>query len=168
MEQLRTMSIQENQLSGTIPSSYFSIPYLRTLELGENELSGSLPTKGYNSSQLGILRLARNNLTGSIPPAFGSLTNLELLNIGENNFSGTVPDFFATMPRLEYLNIYKSGLEAIPEAFCSFTSTSITIVTECATTRLCSCCDRSLATFAPIKIRCSEDLPDEGVLGFGI
>jgi Leucine-rich repeat (LRR) protein len=167
MEQLRLLSLQENQLRGTIPPSYFGLPYIRTLELNLNKLTGTLPTIGYSSSQMGVLRLNGNNFTGSIPSELSNLSNLELLNIGRNNFTGTIPEFLGTMPRLQFINLFESGLTGrIPDSLCRNNrkpADFLTIVVECATTELCSCCSSDAVTFAPIRVRCAEDIPEQAI-----
>lgn len=169
MERLRFLSLQNNQLSGTIPPSYFAMPEIRNLEISLNKLTGTLPPTGYGAGQLGVLRLNGNNFTGPIPSELSNLSNLELLNIGNNKFTGTIPEFLGTMPRLQFINLLESGLTGrIPDSFCwndRNPTDYVSIVAECATIELCECCSNQQFTFAPIRVRCAEDIPAQA-MGF--
>ncbi|XP_030445168.2 receptor-like protein EIX1 [Syzygium oleosum] len=110
------LTLSFNKLSGVIPSSIGSLPYLATLhlnrnrlngelplalghctnlvilDLGENDFSGSIPTWLSKSFQfLVILRLRENRFTGSIPLPLCSLSGLQILDIAVNNLTGTIP-----------------------------------------------------------------------------
>ncbi len=61
------------------------------LRLEENQLTGSIPTELGNLSNLEDLRLNYNQLTGSIPTELGNLSNLEDLWLNKNQLTGSIP-----------------------------------------------------------------------------
>src|SRR5579859_820244 len=100
------ISLPQNNLSGTLPTSLTNLSLLRNLDLHGNHLSGHIPA--LQDSLLNI-NLADNQLSGSIPalpgsefvtptppvegwvapiPASGDLLNLSLQN---NQLSGPIP-----------------------------------------------------------------------------
>ena len=61
------------------------------LELDDNNLTGELPTELGNLTNLEDLELSDNDLAGQIPPEFGRLSNLDDLNLYTNQLTGTIP-----------------------------------------------------------------------------
>ena len=57
-----------------------------------NFLSGSLPTSFYNSVNLKIFAAFQNNLIGTIKSNVSNLTSLKVIRVNDNSFSGKVPD----------------------------------------------------------------------------
>jgi hypothetical protein len=85
--------VRLNKLIGSIPSSIFDSPdSLQFVYLQNNFLTGTLPSNFAAASKLVDLYLSFNALTGTIPevPA-GSLLFLEELLFDGNKFSGSVP-----------------------------------------------------------------------------
>ncbi len=62
------------------------------LDLEQNDLSGSIPSELAQLPQLQSLSLFENHLTGTIPATLGDLGKLQWLKIFGNNFSGLLPD----------------------------------------------------------------------------
>ena len=58
-------------LTGAIPASLFTLPFLSRLNLAGNRLSKSIPSTLGNIAQLKELDLSDNKLNGSIPPELG-------------------------------------------------------------------------------------------------
>ncbi len=76
--------LNDNALSGVIPSEIGDLTALESLQLYNNSLSGSIPAEIGNLSSLTILSLQNNALSGEIPVAIGgigSLMELKLLLI---------------------------------------------------------------------------------------
>ena len=71
--------LQENVLSGQIPTELGSLSNLENLVLWGNELTGTIPAELGNLVKLEQLYLWGNELTGEIPSGLGSLTNLTVL-----------------------------------------------------------------------------------------
>jgi hypothetical protein len=56
-----------------------------------NLLSGSIPTTFSNLLYLQYINLSQNDLSGNVPEFIGNLVMLEQLNLSYNNFQGQVP-----------------------------------------------------------------------------
>ncbi|KAI3966195.1 hypothetical protein MKW92_005113 [Papaver armeniacum] len=83
--------MQDNKLTGSIPSSIGKVRNLSWLDLTNNMLTGNLPVSMGNLSSLEYLNLVNNRLTGIIPSSFGNLKSLSELHLSRNGFSGPIP-----------------------------------------------------------------------------
>ncbi|CAL9049296.1 unnamed protein product [Musa banksii] len=89
---LRSLHLNNNNLSGTIPSFLKYCNKLITVDLGENKLFSKIPTWiGRNHSSLKVLRLRSNLLYGTIPENIGDLTSLQVLDLSSNKLFGSLP-----------------------------------------------------------------------------
>lgn len=94
---LEELILDENNLSGTIPSSLGSLSAaLRTLRLSGCRLRGSIPDQLGSLAALEHLDLARNALDGTVPASLASLAVLRTLDVTGNFLSGQIPDAFAS------------------------------------------------------------------------
>jgi hypothetical protein len=116
------LTLNDNNISGTIPDSLGSLRELITLELRNNFMRGSLPRSIGGASSLSRLSLTNQRahgawqfgpnkptlpgmLGGSIPSEFTALTRLTHVDVGFNRFSGGLPDFSAlTLLQVLHLN----------------------------------------------------------------
>ena len=127
-----SISLSNNQLSGSIPSQLGSLTNLTDLELGVNQLSGTIPdlSKLTNLTQLNLasnqlsgsipdlskltnlqnLWLLNNQLSGSIPSQLGSLTNLQTLWLDNNQLSGSIPTQLGSLTNLTNLDLHSNQL----------------------------------------------------------
>ncbi|XP_020244914.1 putative leucine-rich repeat receptor-like serine/threonine-protein kinase At2g24130 [Asparagus officinalis] len=103
------MSIDDNQLTGSIPSSLCSSRTLQSLSLSSNQLTGNIPSQIGNMKQLTTLYLGGNNLTGTIPSSLGNLTNLSELALSNNSIHGNIPEELGRLTNLDYLEISECG-----------------------------------------------------------
>ena len=76
------MVLDNNQLSGEIPSTIGNLVDLDNLHLGHNNLSGEIPSEIGNLINLNYLSLDNNELTGQIPNSICNLT----LNFSDIHF----------------------------------------------------------------------------------
>ena len=90
------MKLQNNQLSGEIPSEIGNLINLGFLNLENNQLSGEIPSEIGNLINLNTLKLKNNQLTGEIPQAVCDLIESNNLNISYildgNNLTNTCDD----------------------------------------------------------------------------
>ncbi|KAL8230928.1 hypothetical protein R6Q57_000706 [Mikania cordata] len=86
---LKTLFLDHNMFSGTIPPSISYLHRLRTLDLSYNKLFGVIPVHIINLERLNYLRLDSNRLNGSIPPL--NQSSLQIFNVSFNQLSGPVP-----------------------------------------------------------------------------
>ena len=59
--------------------------------LDDNQLTGEIPSTIGNLTNLEVLNLRSNQLTGEIPSEIGQLTNLTQLVLIENQLTGDIP-----------------------------------------------------------------------------
>ncbi|XP_074576116.1 receptor-like protein EIX2 [Curcuma longa] len=85
------ISLLNNRLNGSIPSSICTEIFLQAIDLANNDLSGTLPDCFRYESELMILDVSNNKLSGSIPSTLGFLQRLQSLHLSNNRLSGTVP-----------------------------------------------------------------------------
>ncbi|XP_028087604.1 protein STRUBBELIG-RECEPTOR FAMILY 3-like isoform X2 [Camellia sinensis] len=93
---IRTLSFNDNHLTGEIPDAFQQLMGLINLDLSGNNLSGQLPPSMGNLSSLTTLHLQNNQLVGVLD----ALQDLPLtdLNIENNLFSGPIPDKLLNIP----------------------------------------------------------------------
>ena len=94
------LSLDNNQLDGSIPSELGSLSNLEYLALVNNQLSGSIPPKLGNLSNLTFLFLNNNRLVGNIPSEIGRLSTLVWFNLSNNQLSGSIPPELGSLFRL--------------------------------------------------------------------
>ena len=116
-----TLTLNENGLTGPIPSELGNLSNLEGLVLDRNRLTGSIPTELGNLSSLETLALSHNRLTGPIPPELGNLSKLEWLglfgNPDGNRFTGPVPPELGNLANLKRLALSGNQLTGpIPPA----------------------------------------------------
>ncbi|HTN07915.1 T9SS type A sorting domain-containing protein [Agriterribacter sp.] len=87
-----SISLSNNNLNGTIPSTIGDLNAVTVLDLSGNALTGQLPAGLNNLTAIESLNLSSNNFTNTLP-SFGNLTNLSFCELQNNNLLGGVPDF---------------------------------------------------------------------------
>jgi Leucine-rich repeat (LRR) protein len=110
LSSLNYLHLFRNQLSGSIPAQLGNLSSLLYLMLHENQLSGSIPPELGNLSSLEYLSLDYNNLSGSIPPELGNLNNLGYIALQDNQLSGSIPPELGNLSHLQRLNLYNNQL----------------------------------------------------------
>ena len=114
---IRALSLEDNSLTGTIPSQLDALNSLSSfsLDLSDNQLTGSIPSTLGDVTVLGSLDLSSNQLTGSIPSTLGNLTNLGNLDLSRNQLTGSIPSTLGNLTKLSTLDLEWNQLSgAIP------------------------------------------------------
>ncbi len=106
------LSLNSNNLVGTIPSLIGDLTYLRALFLPDNGISNPLPPEIQNLHLLYNLALEGNNLSGAIPSWINgsNFPNLIYIYLGMNGFSGTIPSTLGSIQSLNILNLQENNL----------------------------------------------------------
>lgn len=86
-----SLSLNDNNLSGSIPSSIENLTELRYLDFAGNHLNGNIPSTLGNLENIIILYLQGNQLSGSIPSSLGNLTKCTYFSLGNNNLTDNIP-----------------------------------------------------------------------------
>ncbi len=103
------ITLNYNDLTGTIPNAIGDLQSLNYLNLGTNHLSGSLPSTLTNlQSSLTQLILSDNHLSGQIDVIF-TLSNLTFLDLHENDLTGRISNI-GKLPKIHYLNLGSNQL----------------------------------------------------------
>ena len=90
--------IPEAQEHFLTPSAHRDTHIFGGLGLNNNQLSGPIPSQLGNLANLEELFLDINQLSGSIPSELGNLANLEFLILDINQLSGCVPAALLNVP----------------------------------------------------------------------
>jgi len=78
------LSLEENSLTGTLPSEMGRLSWLRSLRLsGNRNLSGSIPTEYANMVEMRRMILNDTQVTGTVPDALCDA----LLGLDDNDFT---------------------------------------------------------------------------------
>ncbi|KAL4574956.1 hypothetical protein LXL04_021796 [Taraxacum kok-saghyz] len=114
LQQLVSIVVSSNQLSGVIPSfkglislerldlhdnfvgkfprELRNLPDIRILDVGENNLTGNIPEWiGEKLKYLVVLRLHKNSFTRRIPVSLCKASKLQILDVAHNNLKGPIP-----------------------------------------------------------------------------
>ena len=114
--------MDENQLSGSIPSQLGNLGNLESLSLYSNQLTGSIPTTLGNLTKLEWLNLSENKLNGVIPSQLGTLSGLQALVLYSNHLSGSIPVSIGALGNLVDFLVTGNQLEgSVPSALCPVT-----------------------------------------------
>lgn len=90
LEDLTSLRLEGNQLTGRLVETLGQLTRLRTLALDGNKLTGAIPPKLLDL-QLEHLGLSDNRLTGSLISISNKLPSVQRLNLGGNDFTGCLP-----------------------------------------------------------------------------
>lgn len=107
---VRSISLSNNNLTGTLPNQIGDLQYLQVLQLTFNNLTGSIPSTISQLQNLTALWLDNNALSGSIPSTIGQMTNLVQLLLGNNQFTGSIPSSIGQLQNLVSLYIHQTGV----------------------------------------------------------
>ncbi|KAL2931796.1 Receptor-like protein 19 [Bienertia sinuspersici] len=106
LHKLQTFNPSYNRLSGTIPSSLFqSMKSLKNLYLQQNKFTGLIPSSIGKLVSLESLELNNNSFSGEIPSSIVKLVSLDTLYLHDNSFSGEIPTTIGTLKKLNYINL---------------------------------------------------------------
>jgi PKD repeat protein len=101
--------LNDQNLTGFLPSSLGNFKDLKRLFLGRNQIKGSIPDT-LNQTCLHILWVPGNQLSGSITNTFCSLLFLQELNMSDNQLEGNLPSQIGQLNRLKQLNVSQNQL----------------------------------------------------------
>ena len=129
LERLSTLDLYYNNLTGSIPAEIGSISNLHLIYLNDNEFSGSIPPELSNLINLEYLELSKNQLTGNIPSELRNLQKLYRLSLFDNRLSGSIPAELGELSNLEELYLYNNDLTgSIPAELASLSKLKICVL----------------------------------------
>ena len=110
---LQTLSLDYNQLTGSIPAELGSLTNLTELELRSNQLTGEIPAELGDLTNLEALLLSGNQLTGCIPASLGDVAIIYPAELGLSYCSGDqAPDLVASVT-----SVGDAGILYVGESF---------------------------------------------------
>ncbi|XP_037415273.1 receptor-like protein 12 [Triticum dicoccoides] len=108
---LFTLTIMENPyLRGRIPCSIGQLKQLSYLQLEALGLDSTLPEEIGNLTSLMVLSINLVTLAGSIPPTIGMLMKLQMLSLTGNNLTGSIPMEIGNMTGLQNIYLHENYL----------------------------------------------------------
>ncbi|KAJ7566169.1 hypothetical protein O6H91_02G091000 [Diphasiastrum complanatum] len=107
---LYRVRLQDNQLSGAIPSAFGFMPNLTRIEIERNKLNGSIPPAIANAPRLSFLDFSNNLIEGSIPPALWGLPSLQELHVSSNKLSGSITNDVGYARALSVLDLSDNSI----------------------------------------------------------
>jgi Leucine-rich repeat (LRR) protein len=112
-EDLQSLHVEVNDLTGTIPSSLFTLYSLTVLDLGENSFEGSLSPDIAKLTNLQRLFLLDNRFIGRLPSSLFSLYSLTWLDVSYNHFDGSLSSEIAQLTNLVSLHLRNNRFTGI-------------------------------------------------------
>jgi hypothetical protein len=117
-----TLALDDNDLTGTIPTELARCQNLEIITLYNNKLTGDVGpviTSALPQSLI-ALNLDENLLTGTIPPSIGMFTDLYFLNVHGSNLSGTIPNELGLLSMLTFLSLSSNSFNGtVPTSLAS-------------------------------------------------
>ncbi|XP_047330019.1 probable LRR receptor-like serine/threonine-protein kinase At3g47570 [Impatiens glandulifera] len=111
MSSLRMISLAGNRFHGSLPRDICThLPKLEFLSINRNNLTGTIPRRIANCTQLKFIELGVNNFTGVIPQEIGNLKSLLRIIMDSNNLEGPIPDSLFNMSTLNTISFVANNL----------------------------------------------------------
>ncbi|GLU15169.1 hypothetical protein SLE2022_316850 [Rubroshorea leprosula] len=108
---LYKLQMDNNFITGHVPSWLFSLPSLSHLDLRNNRLTGPIDHVEMPNLILQEVYLSNNEISGSIPSSFFHLVNLTIVDFSSNNLSGTITaNMLSKLINLEILDLSNNSL----------------------------------------------------------
>ena len=94
---LQSLALDHNELTGSLPPLYME--NLTTLYLHSNQLSGKPPPNIMMMSKLVTLYIQSNEFSGKLTDLFNATTQLSLqtIDVGNNQFAGDPPSILLSL-----------------------------------------------------------------------
>jgi len=97
------LHLEDNALTGSIPSCLGSLSQLTELYLNYNQFQGPIPEGLCQLSAIQQLHLESNTLTGTLPSCLGNLSHLTGLDLDTNQFHGSIPEELCQLSALVHM-----------------------------------------------------------------
>ena len=108
-----SLTLINNQLSGTIPPELCNLTELVYLNLDDNDLTGEIPQEICTLENLTVLGLSGGDLSGEIPENFLNFTDLIELDLSENDLENEIPEQLYELTNLNILNLSNNHFEGL-------------------------------------------------------
>ena len=106
LQELRFLHMEEGRTGGTIPPELGNLSNLLELDMNFNALTGSIPANMYNLANLLEFDMNDNSLSGPISPDIQKMTKLTFLQFHRNQFTGSIPAEVGNLNRLSESTLF--------------------------------------------------------------
>jgi len=118
------IDLQNNNLTGTLPSNIDGLEFLEKLRIHNNQIGGELPPDYVNLTNLTDFYAAYNNLTGAIPAEYCSFVPQQVtFTFSFNNLSECYDSALSCMCSIWNINARTSNGNNFPAPFSAFCAT---------------------------------------------
>mmetsp|Transcript_34541 Transcript_34541/g.51265 ORF Transcript_34541/g.51265 Transcript_34541/m.51265 type:complete len:825 (-) Transcript_34541:59-2533(-) len=107
-DEVRTITLWGNNLTGTLPTELSALPYLTSISLPYNRFKGRLPIDYATMKHISNIEVHGNSLTGDIPETYYDSIGLKRLSVGQNRLTGTISTRIGEMTNLKGFHIEKN------------------------------------------------------------
>jgi hypothetical protein len=109
---LKLFDIDQQQIGGVIPDSFYDVTSLSNVDLDDNQFSGTLSGPGIAKLKDLIFFSASGNSFAPqpLPWQFGTLKSLKFLGLNNANLIGTVPPYFQQLIDMRALDLQDNSL----------------------------------------------------------
>ncbi|XP_058093415.1 receptor-like kinase TMK4 [Magnolia sinica] len=133
---LKSLSLQKNTLSGSLPS-LANLINLQEIYLDGNQFSSIPPTFFDNLPSLQSVSLDGNPLLPWSIPDLSQSTSLAMFYASNSNVVGPIPDFFGSLPSLQSLRLsYNNITGGLPHTFATSGLKNLWLNNQKSTTKL--------------------------------
>jgi Leucine-rich repeat (LRR) protein len=121
---LQVLDLRLNALTGPLPDGLLqNLTDLRYLYLQQNALTGGVPSEVGRLVKLSDLHMHGNQLDAALPDEIGDMTLLQDLRLQDNRIPGSIPDSIGNLLRLRYLDLYNNRMVGdVPASIANLTN----------------------------------------------
>lgn len=114
LKSLRILNVNNNTLTGYLPTTWDDDNLIEDLEFANNQLKGNLPPSLANAKFLKDLRASNNKFTGGLPVEYYKFQYLEELYLDMNLLGGELPQTAEPFwDGLQELSLHSNDFEGI-------------------------------------------------------
>ncbi|XP_058210569.1 receptor kinase-like protein Xa21 [Rhododendron vialii] len=158
---LSWLTLHENQLYGSIPSTIGNLVNLETLTLHNNLFTGRIPDSIGYLHKLRRLVVSNNTISGETPESIGNLSLLNELFLNENRLEGAIPSSLGNCQKLLLLTLSGNDLNgSIPRKL--FTVSSLSIALHLGRNHLSGSLPREIGNLTNLR---EIDISENGLSG---
>lgn len=134
LENLETLSFENNQLGGSLPACLTSLLSIFEFNVHNNAFSGIPPSGFFDMPRLETLDLSSNAFTGELDFLEGPqsragsvdfVSQIRTLRLDNNEFEGNIPDSMYNLNSLEELTLQQTSVWGDVSALCSNPAISV-------------------------------------------
>ena len=145
MRGLRALFLPNIGFTGSLPGSLFMLSKLEYLSIEGNQVEGTIPTElfdGASKESLIYLNLGFNELAGGMSSRFAELSRLQFLGLNDNYFTGTIPSSLGEISSLTKVFLQNNAFFGNANFICAndISGQLGALKMDCKEEVTCSCC----------------------------